>query len=92
MGINDGTKNSMAFHHSRPLRTYRLKGVLGQVTDNMYLDGKIVQKASYDHVKHHHLDKVLATLQASHQKLMFQLVVCKNNTPDIISIFQAEWR
>lgn len=72
MGINDGCRKSLDFHKSRPLRSYRLKCVLGHVTDNMFIDGKVVQKASYDHVKRQHLDKVLATIQASHQRLMFQ--------------------
>lgn len=71
MGINSGTKKSNMFHEARPLRTFQVKGRLGQATDNMFLDGRVLEKASFDHVREHHLQKVLATFQAAHQKQMF---------------------
>jgi len=42
------------------------------MTDNMYIDGKVVEKGRYDFVKRENADKLMSTIQASNQKKMFE--------------------
>ena len=74
MGLNEGNKTVQSLHTQRPTRVFRLKGVLGQATDTYFSDGKVVEKATFWHVNRSKLDAVLASIQAAHQKQMFQYV------------------
>ncbi|XP_043504685.1 mitochondrial mRNA pseudouridine synthase Trub2 [Polistes fuscatus] len=72
-GINHGNSLIHKIRESKPARCYRLKGILGQATDNQFKTGKIVEKSTYEHVKRFHIDKICASMQSSHQKKMFEL-------------------
>lgn len=72
VGINKGTRTARKFHLSRPTRSYHVKGQLGYATDTYFRDGKVVEKATFGHVKQGKLDRVLASVQAAHQKHMFE--------------------
>jgi hypothetical protein len=74
MGLNEGNKTVQRLHMQRPTRVFRLKGVLGHATDTYFSDGKVVEKATFWHVNRSKLDAVLASIQAAHQKQMFQYV------------------
>lgn len=73
-GINDGTKLIHRMRQSKYPRFYKVKGLLGQATDNLFHTGKIVEKSTYKHVKRGHLDKICRSMQSSHQRKMFEYV------------------
>lgn len=71
MGIRDG-RNAKRIRENRPTRAYRVKGKLGEATDNFFKDGKIIERTTFRHVKPYHIEKLLANIQTSHQKKMFE--------------------
>lgn len=74
-GINDGTKWANKLRNSKCPTSYRIKGILGKATDTYFITGKIVEKATYKHVKRIAIDKICAYMQTTHQKKMFEYVV-----------------
>ncbi|KAL1131409.1 hypothetical protein AAG570_011026 [Ranatra chinensis] len=73
IGLNSGTKDAYRLHREHPLRTYKVKGRLGECTDNLFHTGKVVDKSTWRHVRRGAMEKLLANMQASHQKTMYQL-------------------
>lgn len=73
LGLNKGVKSAIALQKDFPLRTFNLRGKLGQATDNFFIDGKIIEKSKYEHVRRDRLEKLLASIQASHQSKIFDL-------------------
>lgn len=71
VGLNNGRHLARDLEDSKPLRVYRLLGQLGVATDNLFIDGKVVERASYSKVYRPVIDKVVAAMQASHQRSMF---------------------
>lgn len=71
-GINDGTKIVTKIKNANPMRFYRIKGILGYVTNNLFKSGKIVEKAKYNHVHRGIIDQLCSTMQSSHQRKMFE--------------------
>lgn len=49
-----------------------MKGKLGEATDTAYKDGKVVERSTFGHVKQSNMNRLLASMQAAHQKKMFQ--------------------
>lgn len=72
-GINDGTTCVHKLKESKSPTSYKVKGILGQATDNYFHTGRIVEKATYKFIKRSVIDKLCAAMQASHQKKMFEL-------------------
>lgn len=72
-GINEGNSLINKIRESKPSRYYRLKGILGQATNNHFKTGKIIEKSTYKHIKRTHIDKICASMQSSHQKKMFEI-------------------
>lgn len=72
IGLLKGTAASHKIHETFPIRTYHIKGILGQATTTCFTDGKVMEKASFRHVKKTTVDRVLSSIQASHQRLMFE--------------------
>lgn len=73
-GINNGTKKIQQLKLSQFPSSYRIKGLLGQATDNQFHTGRIVEKATYKFIKREVIDKLCASMQAAHQKTMFEYV------------------
>ncbi|XP_046420034.1 mitochondrial mRNA pseudouridine synthase Trub2 [Neodiprion fabricii] len=73
IGINEGARTVMRMRESNPTRFYKVKGVFGQATDNYFTSGKIVEKATYKSIKRATVDAICASMQASHQRKMFEL-------------------
>lgn len=71
MGLNNGSSIARKFHMSRQTRTFHISGNLGYATDTYFADGKMVEKATFDHIKQSSLDRILSKMQAAHQKHMF---------------------
>lgn len=74
LGLNKGTRLVHQIHRKHPMRTYRLKGILGYTTDNLFKTGKVVERSSFNHVKLSHLENILASVQATHQRNVFEYV------------------
>lgn len=72
-GINKGLKQSMRIQRNRPIRAYHVTGKLGVATDAHLPDSRITMKANYNHVSAERLSDLTASLQASHQRKMFEL-------------------
>ncbi|XP_017771216.1 PREDICTED: probable tRNA pseudouridine synthase 2 [Nicrophorus vespilloides] len=68
-----GTSLAKNIRENYPTRAYRIKGVFGQSTDNNYKDGKVVERSTFWHVKLSRLERLLANMQASHQRKMFEM-------------------
>uniref|UniRef100_A0A0V0GD68 Putative pseudouridine synthase n=1 Tax=Triatoma dimidiata TaxID=72491 RepID=A0A0V0GD68_TRIDM len=73
LGLNKGTSLAYKIHGKHPMRTYRLKGILGYTTDNLFKTGKVVERSSFNHVKLPHLENILACVQATHQRNVFEI-------------------
>lgn len=72
-GINKGNQLIHKIKENMCIRFYKIKGLLGQATDNYFHTGKIVEKSKYTHIKRGHIDKLCSSMQSSHQKKMFEL-------------------
>ncbi|KAL6440952.1 hypothetical protein ACFW04_003383 [Cataglyphis niger] len=72
-GINDSTKWIHKLKESKPPVSYKVKGILGQATDNYFKTGKIVEKSTYKFIKRDTIDRICASMQAAHQRKMFEI-------------------
>jgi len=69
-GINCGrTVRKLA--EARYLKSYHICSRFGLGTDNYHISGKIVEKSTFGHIKQFRLDQVLTSIQAAHQRHMF---------------------
>ncbi|CAG9783376.1 unnamed protein product [Diatraea saccharalis] len=73
LGINQGTKLTYLINTARLTRAYKIHGQLGKATDTYFWNGKTVEKSTYGHVTREKIDKVVAHMQAAHQKTMFEM-------------------
>lgn len=71
-GIRSGTRDAKFIRENLPTRAYRVKGVLGRMTDNCFRTGKVMMKSTWKHVRRHNVDAFLSAMQASHQRKMFE--------------------
>lgn len=72
IGINDGREHIERIQKSRLTNFYRLKGVLGYATDTGHKSGKIIEHSKFGHVQRNVIDGLCASMQAAHQKRMFE--------------------
>lgn len=71
-GVRSGTKWAKYIRDNLPTRAYRINGVLGQATEDGFKSGKVVERSTWRHVKQWNLERLLSSMQASHQKKMFE--------------------
>lgn len=79
-GINHGNSTIHKLRAARVTRFYKVKGMLGQATDNYFSTGRIVEKSTYKHIKRGHIDKICSMMQSSHQRKMYELCGVELNT------------
>ena len=72
-GINKGLRQSMRIQRNRPVRAYHVTGRLGIATENYLPDTRVTLKANYRHVSADRVSALASSLQASHQRKMFEL-------------------
>ncbi|CAH1643790.1 unnamed protein product [Spodoptera littoralis] len=72
IGINEGTRLAYKIKSGQPTRAYKVHGQLGKATDTYFWNGKTVERATFRHVTREKIDKVVANMQAAHQKTMFE--------------------
>lgn len=71
-GLNEGTKKTFLIRQSKPTRAYRVSGKFGEATDTYFKDGKVMERSTYNHIKRTNIDRLLAHMQAIHQRKMFE--------------------
>ncbi|EFX82494.1 hypothetical protein DAPPUDRAFT_302506 [Daphnia pulex] len=72
VGLNKGNRYIDKLNLSRPTSVYQVKGEFGIATDTHWDDGKVWEKATYAHLSKSSIDRVMASIQASNQKSLFQ--------------------
>lgn len=73
LGLNSGTRDAFKIRMNRPVRVYRVTGKLGKATETHFANSRIIARSSYDHVSRGKISGLLSSIQASHQKKMFEL-------------------
>lgn len=73
LGLNAGTKDTYNIGKNRLLRVYHVTGHLGIATENNFKNSRTVAKATFTHVWPDRITALAASIQASHQKKMFEL-------------------
>lgn len=73
VGINKGLTMAYRIQQNRPLRVYRVTGFLGKATETHFGDSRVIGKATVKHIGTEKINRLLSSLQASHQKKMFEL-------------------
>ena len=68
MGLNDGAKIATKMRTSQVVRAYKIRGRLGVSTDTFFRDGNVIEKSTYKFIKKHHMERVLSSMEAAHQK------------------------
>lgn len=63
----------MRIQRNRPLRAYHVNGRLGVATENHLPDSHITIKANWRHVHADRMSALASSLQASHQRKMYEL-------------------
>ncbi|XP_041973681.1 mitochondrial mRNA pseudouridine synthase Trub2 [Aricia agestis] len=73
LGINSGTRITYEINISRLTRAFKVHGQLGKATDTYFWNGRTMERSSYGHVTRDKIDRVVAHMQAAHQKTMYEL-------------------
>ncbi|XP_072935391.1 pseudouridylate synthase TRUB2, mitochondrial [Epargyreus clarus] len=73
LGINDGTKLTHTINAARPTRAFKVHGQLGKATDTYFWNGRTIERATFGHVTREKIDRIVAYMQAAHQKTMYDL-------------------
>ncbi|CAD7093409.1 unnamed protein product [Hermetia illucens] len=73
VGINNGTNTTMKIQSNRPLRAYHVTGRFGKATENFLGDSRVTLKAKFGHVRSERLGAMVASLQASNQRKMYEM-------------------
>lgn len=73
IGLRTGSLMAKRIRENKPTRAYRIKGVFGKATENAYKDGRVVERSTWKHIKSYQLERMLASMQAAHQKKMFEM-------------------
>uniref|UniRef100_A0A182SX58 Pseudouridine synthase II N-terminal domain-containing protein n=1 Tax=Anopheles maculatus TaxID=74869 RepID=A0A182SX58_9DIPT len=73
LGINNGTKLAFRLQQNRPLRVYRVTGFLGKATETHFAESRVTARATIDHIGSEKIGRLLASIQASHQRKMFEI-------------------
>lgn len=74
LGLRNGARIAKYIRENKPTRSYRVSGRLGEATEGGFIGQKVIEKSTWRHIKLGHIEKLLATMQASHQKEMFKYV------------------
>lgn len=73
VGLNDGTRKIQRIRNNRFVRVYHVTGELGTSTEDNFKDSLIIARANYSHIWQEKMGAVLSSMQASHQKKMYEL-------------------
>lgn len=74
IGINKGTKDVFRLRNNQLLRVYHINGCLGTATETNFKDSKVIARSTYTHIGPERMSSLLSSMQASHQKKMFDML------------------
>lgn len=60
-------------HHGASIQTYRISGKFGKGTETNFKNSLLTARATYDHIFSGKLISLIASMQASHQRQMFEM-------------------
>ena len=66
-------KQCHKIRENRPIRVYHVTGRLGRSTETHFNDSPVTSRASYDHIYIDKMNRLLTSMQASHQKKMYEM-------------------
>ncbi|KAH8389947.1 probable tRNA pseudouridine synthase 2 [Drosophila serrata] len=72
-GINKGIGQSGCIRRNQLVRVYHITGCMGTATENHLPDSHITVRSNYRHVSADRISGLAASMQASHQRKMFEL-------------------
>lgn len=72
-GLNKGIGQSQLIQRNRPLRAFHITGRMGIATETHFADSRITAKSDHRHVHSERISALAASLQASHQRKMYEL-------------------
>lgn len=72
-GINRGVKIASKIRNNKPIRVYHVTGKLGKSTESHFNDSPTTARASFEHVHLGKINSLLSSLQASHQRKMYEI-------------------
>lgn len=73
IGLNKGTHLAAKLREADSVRTFHVRGLFGMSTENNFKGQLKISKATHSHIYQNNLDGLLAAMQASHQKTMFDV-------------------
>lgn len=73
VGLNDGARLVHRIRQNSLIRVYHVTGELGTSTEDNFKDSLIIARANYSHVWPEKMAATLSSMQASHQKKMYEL-------------------
>ena len=73
LSINDNNRLINCFQENKNIRVYHVSGVLGRATEDHFTTSRVTVRSSYGHVHRERMNGLLASIQASHQRKMFDL-------------------
>lgn len=71
IGIGNGLSIIRPIVNAKLMRVYHVSGKLGLSTQDFTYNGRIIEQSTYAHVNKERLDRVIAGIQAGHQRHMF---------------------
>lgn len=72
-GFNKGLRKSSRIQRNRPVRVYHVTARMGTATENYLPDSRVTVRASHRHVSADRISGLTASMQASHQRKMYEL-------------------
>lgn len=73
LGINRATNLVTRLHHGASIQTYQISGKFGKATESNFKDSLLTNRATYHHIFSGKLTSLVASMQASHQRQMFEM-------------------
>lgn len=73
LGINKGTKEAYKLSTNKLLRAYHVTGQFGTCTEDNFKYSRVISRATYKHVWPDRMSALLSSMEASHQKKMYEL-------------------
>lgn len=70
LAVGNGNKALNDFYTTRVTRDYTLEAEFGTATDNFTNTGRVVERATYDHITQDKLERVLSMLEGVNQKTL----------------------
>jgi len=71
MGINNGCRTIELLRNHNWIKSYSVSGQFGKATDTFFHTGKTLEKSTFHRIKKHMVDRLLASSQASFQRVAF---------------------